>query len=324
MRNALNLFLTMIVTSLTFAGRIMNRKIRWLPLIFSALILAPARAETVKIPWNGDYAHNGETVWSPESKFHKSGLTKNFTNGAPEEHGKVQRDGFLLAEIFLPKIEGPVPFMIIMHGCTGTKDPALKWSSRLEKVLTAQGYGVLVLDSFSTRNVASVCGDPNYHWAIRRVEDAYSALAYLIDNKLAKPDEVFAMDRSNGALTAIMASEDYEVHNHQYRFAGIFALSPTCIGLEKSTFATPVAIFTGDKDQAAVDPKYCESLNRPTGSPIKVIEFKGVYHGYEDLGAHSVFHGWRMEYNAKADNYTMATIYSLIKTKKFERGVEYR
>jgi dienelactone hydrolase len=194
----------------------------------------------------------------------------------------------------------------------------------LEKAFTAQGYGVLVLDSFSTRNVSSVCGDANYHWAIRRVEDAYAALDYLIENKLAKPDGVFVMGRSNGALTAIMITEDYEVRDHQHHFAGTFALSPTCVGLEKSTFAIPIVIFTGDKDQAAVNPKYCESLNRPTGSPVRVIEYKGVYHGYEDIGADSVFHGWRMEYNAKAENHTMATIYSLIKTKQFERGVEYR
>ena len=76
-------------------------------LILSISLLAPARAETVKIPWKGDYPHNGETVWSPENKYHKSGLTKNFMNGAPEEHGKVQRDGVLDAELLLPKGETP-------------------------------------------------------------------------------------------------------------------------------------------------------------------------------------------------------------------------
>ena len=50
------------------------------------LLISPARAEMIKIPWNGDYPHNGETVWSTENKYHKSGLTRNFMNGAPEEH----------------------------------------------------------------------------------------------------------------------------------------------------------------------------------------------------------------------------------------------
>jgi len=257
-------------------------------------------------------------------KYHKSGLTNNFLNGAPEENGKVQRDGFLLAEIDLPKLKKPVPFIIIMHGCTGVKDPAAKWSSRLANSFTALGYGVLILDSFSTRHVSSVCGDANYHWAIRRVEDAYSALDYLVGNKLANPDEVFVLGRSNGALAAIMITEDYEVRDHQNHFAGAFAISPTCIGLENSTVAIPTVIFTGDKDQAAVEPKYCESLNRSIGSPVQVIEFKGVYHGYEDIDAHSVFHGWRMEYNAKAEQYTMATIYERLKFKSFQRGIEGR
>src|SRR6185437_2685340 len=138
---------------------------------------------------------------------------------------------------------------------------------------------------------------------------------------LAKPDQVFVLGRSNGALTAIMLAEDYEIRDHQYRFAGSFSLSPTCIGLEKSKFTNPVVIFTGDKDQAAVDPKYCEALSRSGEPSIRVVEFKGVYHGYEDIGAHSIFNGWRMEYNAAADKYTLSTIERLMQTKKFEGGL---
>jgi dienelactone hydrolase len=290
-----------------------------------ALLASAAHAETVKIPWKGDYAHNGETVWSAENKYHKSGLTKNFMNGAPEENGVVQRDGILLGDLRLPQLDRPRPFVILMHGCSGANDPAVRrWAERLSKLFTAQGFGVLILDSFSTRHVRATCGPPNYHWGVRRAEDAYSALDYLVDNKLASPDDVFLVGRSNGALAAIMATEDFQVRNHQHRFAGSFAISPTCLGLEKSVFASPIVIFSGDRDDAAGDPKVCQSLNRPSGSSVRVIEFKGVTHGYEDEGAHHVFNGWRMEYNEKADQFTLATITALIKTKDFQRGLEFK
>jgi dienelactone hydrolase len=290
-----------------------------------ALLASAAHAETVKIPWKGDYAHNGETVWSAENKYHKSGLTKNFMNGAPEENGLVQRDGILLGDLRLLQQDRPRSFVILMHGCSGATDPAVKrWAERFSKSFTGQGFGVLILDSFSTRHVRATCGPPNYHWGVRRAEDAYSALEYLVDNKLASPDDVFLVGRSNGALAAIMATEDVQIRNHQHRFAGSFAISPTCLGLEKSVFASPIVIFAGDRDDAAGDPKVCQSLNRPSGSPVRVIEFKGVTHGYEDEGAHHVFNGWRMEYNEKAYQFTLATITALIKTKDFQRGLEFK
>jgi dienelactone hydrolase len=291
----------------------------------SMLISTAAWAEPVKVPWKGDYTHNGETVWSPENRYHKSGLTKNFMNGAPEEHGKVQREGVLNAEQLLPKTDLPVPFVILMHGCSGATDPVVqRWSHRVAKTLNDKGYGVLILDSFTTRNVQSTCGSPNYHWGIRRVEDAYSAMDYLVEKKLAKPDDVFVVGRSNGALTAIMIAEDYEVRDHQHLFAGSFAISPTCLGLEKLVFAAPFIVFVGDKDDAVVDVKACEALHERADSPLRVTEFKGVTHGYEDEGANSVFHGWRMKYDPKAEKYTMATIFELLKSKDFKSGIEYR
>jgi dienelactone hydrolase len=294
-------------------------------IVWVGMVLSPANAEKITIPWKGDYAHNGETIWSPENRYHKSGLTKNFMNGAPEEHRKVQRDGMLKAELLLPHSGEAVPFVVLMHGCSGATDPVVqRWSHRAAKMLNDEGYGVLILDSFTTRNVQSTCGAPNYHWGIRRVEDAYSALDYLIETKLTKPSDVFVVGRSNGALTAIMIAEDYEVRDHQHRFAGSFAISPTCLGLEKSVFTAPVVIFAGDKDDAVVDVKACEALHERTVSPIRVIEFKGVTHGYEDEGANSVFHGWRMKFDPKAEKYTMATIFQLLKSKDFKGGIEFR
>lgn len=289
------------------------------------LLSHSVHAEQVHITWKGDYAHNSETIWSPDAKYHKSGLTKNFMNGAPEEHGKVQRGGVLSAELLMPGRTPPIPFVILLHGCSGAMDPTVqRWSHRVAHTLNDQGLGVLILDSFTTRGVKATCGAPNYHWGIRRVEDAYSALDYLIERKLATPDGVFAIGRSNGALTAIMITENYEVRDHEHRFAGTFAISPTCLGLEQSVFAAPFVVFAGDKDDAVVDIKACEALHERKQSPVAVVEFKGVTHGYEDEGSNSVFNGWRMKYDTKAEKYTMATIMRLLETKDFRSSIEYR
>jgi len=55
-----------------------------------------------------------------------------------------------------------------------------------------------------------------------------------------------------------------------------------------------------------------------------MIEFKGVYHGYEDKTATYIFHGGHLEYNAKADKETVERTLALIKSKNYQRGLEYR
>lgn len=74
-----------------------------------------------------------------------------------------------------------VPYVILMHGCSGLTPPVAKWAMEKARIFLDQGYRVLILDSFKTRNVKEVCGAPNYHWGWRRAEDTYSALDYLIE-----------------------------------------------------------------------------------------------------------------------------------------------
>jgi dienelactone hydrolase len=280
-----------------------------------------ARAEMVRIPWKGDYSHNSDDHYSPENKY-RSGLSKFFNNGAPEEGGKTQKEGALLAEVIKPKGgDGQAPYMILMHGCNGLSPLVAKWAKEKARIFLDQGYGVLILDSFKSRGVREVCGPPNYHWGWRRAEDAYSALDYLIENKLAIPDQVYVMGRSNGGTAAVMIANALQVGDHPNKFAAIFAVSPGCIGLAKSRFGIPLVMFVGEKDDAN-DPKFCEQLDTASGVPVQIIKFKGAYHGYEDRTAAYDFHGWHMEYNAKADQETISRALSLMKSGEFQRGLE--
>jgi dienelactone hydrolase len=127
------------------------------------------------------------------------------------------------------------------------------------------------------------------------------------------------MGRSNGGTAAVMIADAYQVRGHQNKFAAIFAVSPGCIGLTKSRFGIPLVMFVGDKDDAN-DAKVCEQLDTASGAPVQIVKFKGVYHGYEDNVAPYDFHGWHMEYNAKADKETMDRTLSLIKSRDYRRG----
>lgn len=178
----------------------------------------------VKIPWKGDYSHNSNKHWSKDNPY-DSGFSKNFKNGTPEEFNEVQKDGELNAFIYSAKdVRGPTPFVILLHGCDGLGTLSKEWAAHVANVVNPSGVGVLVLDSFTTRYVDRTCGPADLHWARRRADDAYSALAYLIEKKLAKANEVYLMGYSNGGTTTLVAMTTQEA-DHPHHFAAAFACS---------------------------------------------------------------------------------------------------
>jgi dienelactone hydrolase len=65
------------------------------------------------------------------------------------------------------------------------------------------------------------------HWGRRRADDAYSALDYLIEKMLAKPDEVYIMGHSNGG-TATLVSMTKKEADHKHQFTGAFVVASSC------------------------------------------------------------------------------------------------
>jgi dienelactone hydrolase len=80
---------------------------------------------------------------------------------------------------------------------------------------------------YTTRYVDNSCGLPDLHWGRRRADDAFSAFDYLIEKKLAKPDEVYIMGYSNGGTTALVSMTTQEA-DHSHHFAAAFAVAPGC------------------------------------------------------------------------------------------------
>jgi hypothetical protein len=118
--------------------------------IILALSCSPGRAELVKVPW---HTSSVSAPWVPEDDY-IDGWSKNFLNGTLEERGKIKADGELSAEIIVPKgTKGPIPFVIMLHGCSGMDKTLWNWAHDYGGRLVGAGYGVLILDSFTTVSV---------------------------------------------------------------------------------------------------------------------------------------------------------------------------
>jgi dienelactone hydrolase len=296
-----------------------------------------AKAVELRIPWKGDYAHNSNHHWSATDKLYAdSGYSRYFKNGTPEEFGVVEKSGELKAEAIRPKnATGPIPFVIMLHGCGGLDTVTREWAQRSADLFNAEGIGVLVLDSFTTRYVDKSCGWPDLHWGRRRADDAYSALDYLIEKKLAKPNEVYLMGYSNGGTTTLVSMTTMET-DHKYRFAAGFAVAPSCFSdtLKSGNYYGPMILFVGEQDDAD-EPKFClEMMKKKRGGPVQLIEYVGVNHGFIIKQAPKVLHGWtdakgvvhmwHMNYDEVAEKDMTQTIVSAIKTKRFESKIEVR
>jgi dienelactone hydrolase len=177
----------------------------------------------------------------------------------------------------------------------------------------------------TTRYVDNSCGLADLHWGRRRADDAYSALDYLIEKKLAKADEVYIMGYSNGGTTALVSMTSQE-NDHRHHFAAAFAIAPGCSpSLQHSAlYRGPIIVFMGDQDDAN-NPKWCEELaKKKRAVPVQLIEYQGANHGFPVNAPAHDFMGWHLSYNPIAEKDMMQTVLSAIKAKKFVRGIESR
>lgn len=288
---------------------------RYLLLAF-LIISTSAQAEIIKIKWQAGDPIKSEEPWlTTAGGGYVNGWSKNFMDGTVEEHRKTTPEGFLNAEILKPKgTKGPIPFVVLLHGCSGMNSLLWKWARSYANEFVSQGYGALILDSFTTRNVANICKDPSQlGWARRRADDAYSALEFLIENGHALPDKVFVVGRSNGATTSLIIMNKKIGELHKHGFAGAFLLQPSCLYMRTVEFYAPLHLFLAEKDDAT-SPKLCMAMvASPRTTAVEAKVFPGAFHGFEDKVPPHKFNGWRMGYNAEAAGGTMKGILAGLK-----------
>ncbi|AWM06077.1 dienelactone hydrolase family protein [Bradyrhizobium symbiodeficiens] len=277
-------------------------------ILVQLLFATAATSETVRMKWSPS---NGSAPWVPGNDY-IDGWTENFMNGTVEERGRVQQDGELSAQLMLPKSgKIPAPFIVMLHGCSGMNAAVKAWVQDYGTRLSAAGYGVLALDSFSTRGLGpdGICSDPSQlGWARRRADDAYVALDYLITKGLAKQQQVYVLGRSNGATTTLIIMNEIIGRLHENKFASGFAMQPSCLYMKSVRFYAPVYLHLAEKDEAA-SPKLClEAVLTARKVPARATVWKDAYHAYEDRVPAHLFHGYHIGYNRAAAEGTLKSV----------------
>jgi dienelactone hydrolase len=138
------------------------------------------------------------------------------------------REIMLRADLDIPDGPGPFPAIVLAHGCGGLTATGSQAPQNWRRVLRAQGYATLILESFKSRGwPTGVCNDSTRTGAPGqqdRVADAYAALGYLKTRPRIDTARIAFMGFSHGAGTALYLASD----TGPERFSALVAAYPWC------------------------------------------------------------------------------------------------
>jgi dienelactone hydrolase len=229
------------------------------------------------------------------------------TNGQPQD---------IPATILKPEGDGPFPAIVVMHDCSGLGARSSGSPGRWAHLLAAQGYVVIMPDSFLPRGFdQGVCTTAATGPALAttlpgaRVRDAYAALAYLRTLPYVDGQHVGIMGGSHGGSTTLATLVDAvdplaPAGDGQHAgFAGGIALYPGCgaayggwsverqwgnrgpvigsSGVYKPV--APLLILVGEKDDwtPAGDCQALAERAQEAGYPVTIKIYPGAYHSFD-------------------------------------------
>jgi dienelactone hydrolase len=219
----------------------------------------------------------------------------------------------LPATLLKPEGPGPFPAVVIMHDCSGLGPRSSGGPGRWASFLVAQGYVVLIPDSFTPRGFAGgVCTVPAGRArtvnGFVRAADAYGALAYLRTLPFVDRARIGLMGASHGGWTTLAAMSDDGAQGplalaKRDGFAAAIVLYPVCgvpYGSWSVTLSSrgpgpitgcsgaykplaPLLILIGERDDWT-PAEACRRLveaGRAAGHPLDIKIYPGAYHAFD-------------------------------------------
>jgi dienelactone hydrolase len=202
----------------------------------------------------------------------------------PAEEGTPTKISGILR---LPPRTGPVPAVILTHGCGSITSGEIAWGRKL----TEFGIASFLVQSFGARSIPEVCTGQHSVNIASMLADAYSALDLLASDPRIDPSRIAIMGLSFGGRTALWAShvrfrERYGKGSAQ--FAAYLAFYPASCYIrladEGQVSGGPIRIFHGAADDwIPIGPckEYIARLRR-AGIDAELREYAGAHHSFDD------------------------------------------
>jgi len=207
------------------------------------------------------------------------------------------------ARVYLPATAPPHPVVIDLHGCSGIVPARNRfWSGQL----TAWGYAVMKVDSFTRRGRSDICNDVMAIPPSRRLDDVRAAIRHIQGSAKLDAGNLFLMGMSHGATTVLLAHR-----RSSPVFAGlkgIVAFYPYCTpGLPPPAADTLVLIGALDDWTPA---RQCRQMAAEYGSGrnFQLVVYPGAYHSFDVPGVNGVYYGHKLVYDEAATQDSLARV----------------
>jgi len=206
--------------------------------------------------------------------------------------GRTVLDGYL----FRPPGAGPHPAVIGLHGCSGmmTRDGGIlpiefAWAYRLN----AEGYSVLLVDSFGPRQHGEMCSITGFNLSIYydRPKDAYGALAWLQAQPDIRPDRIAALGWSQGGGVVLLSIGNHSLGRPAAMtspdFRAAVAFYPASCRLDREpadwTTAIPLLVLQGETDvwTPAASCQAFLGAAAARGAKVEMKVYPGAYHAFD-------------------------------------------
>lgn len=192
----------------------------------------------------------------------------------------------------IPAGDGPRPGVVMLHGCGGPVTKSGKIASREKAwigLLTAQGYAVLLADSFTPRGYGSICAlkDRPVRSNRERPNDASGARAFLAAQPGVDPARIALMGWSQGAMTTLWTVRAGGPVQTVPDFRAAVAFYPGCVEISRAVPdwrpRMPMLLQMGAADDWTL-PGSCRKLADAAlarGAAIEADFYDGAYHGFD-------------------------------------------
>jgi dienelactone hydrolase len=224
----------------------------------------------------------------------------------------------LVAYLRQPDGAGPVPAVVLLHGCAGNyKRLDERWGSRI----AAWGYVTLTIDRFGPRGIDNACAS---NAPVDMAFDAYRALDYLAEQPFVDSNRVVLLGFSQGGWLTLASLERGVIEqtaHHKFR-AGI-AFYPPCKGF-KGNMTVPTLILIGASDDWT-PAQECRDMvegrdgfgisrEKSVGVPAKLVIYPGAYHAFDvpTLQIPRTYLGYHLEYNELAAEQSIEAVHDFL------------
>ncbi|MEY2777498.1 MAG: hypothetical protein RLY30_1596 [Pseudomonadota bacterium] len=177
--------------------------------------------------------------------------------------------------------------VLMLHGCggmlTGAGKPIARFRDYVPRVL-AQGYSVMLVDSFTLRGRREICTQAMRDRWIKvkhRAEDVRLALDWLAQAPATQALGVTLLGWSNGGSTLLDALQIVGTRPNLHRAVAFY---PGCeIALRKAYgVPVPLLVMTGREDDWTPAAP-CRAWSAGFPDRVAYVEYEGAYHGFDSV-----------------------------------------